>query len=317
MSAPGHYVSTTGENNSYILTVGTSLAAPQVAAAAGLLYSLNPNITASQVEYCLKQSAFNSYSISDNNNWAGQIGTGRLDAGAALALAESTVGGCQPRFTDITWERQNKSGAYVSLGNNYDAFTYLNASTNNNLQFSITGATASVEWEFYLNGILYTATGSSVNISLSSFGLVPNPSNTPGVPNTLNYTNWAPMYCVNTLEVYVKQGSGCCYSAYYKEDAYNEICIYIKPSGNDNKLVEFSQQEKIGVYPSPASSVINVVVNQSLLKNAAQYQIISVEGKTVKSGKLYNTSTSINIAALAKGFYLFRTERGSTKFIKQ
>jgi hypothetical protein len=323
LNAPGHYVSTTGHNNGYVLNVGTSLAAPQVAAAAGLLYSLNQNFTPTQVEYYLKQSAFNSYSIADNNNWAGKIGVGRLDAGAALNLAaNSSTGGCEPRFSNINWYRQNRSGSFVQLTNNYDAFTYLNAATNNSLQFSISNnPTANVEWEFYLNGRFYSTSGSNITINLNSFSLISNPSNTPNIPNTLNYTERAPLYCLNTLEVYVRQGSGCCYSAYYKEDASNPNCIVIK--GGVKNIVEAKaslpivEKSKLQIYPNPAKNIITVVADITKIEKPIDYQIIGIDGKVVKSGKLVNNSSSLNISKLPNGVYLFKSIIGNTKFIKE
>jgi subtilisin family serine protease len=309
--APGYWVICLGGLNDIKAEGGTSLASPQVAAAAALLYSLNPNFTPTQVEDFLKNSAHNIYSTYDNNTWAGLLGAGRLDAGAALNLAaNSTTGGCQPRFTDIIWQGQSiRSGAYSALANNYDAFTFLDRSSNNTLQFSLpTTPSATVEWEFYLNGNLITKSGTTVTLNLADY---------PG-GLSLNHNGRAPLSCVNTLEVYVRQGSGCCYSAYYKEDASNPACIYIKSNQLTTKLPSIDAMEsKIKIYPSPANSVIQVTVNENSLKVAPTYQIISVGGECVKTGSLTGSSTLINISTLSKGVYLFRTALGNVKFIKE
>jgi subtilisin family serine protease len=64
---------------------GTSFAAPEVAGAAALVWGANPGLTARQVAQVLKQSA-------SGNGWTPQLGWGRLDAAAAVRLAQSTRG---------------------------------------------------------------------------------------------------------------------------------------------------------------------------------------------------------------------------------
>lgn len=316
--APGYYVETLGRDNYTDYEGGTSLASPQVAAAAALLYSLNPNFTPAQIEAFLKTSAYDIYPIHDNNTWAGLLGAGRLDAGAALQLAANSA--CLPKFTDIIWEGQHiRTGFYGGLANNTDVFTYLNRTSNNNIQFSLPNIpSGNVEWEFYLNGIKYNILfgGQTATINLSNF-IDPSTGN----PVILNSTNRAPMYCVNTLEVYVRQGSGCCYSAYTKEDAYDPICEMIR-GGEQTKaplVSELITNEKTGlqVYPNPATNYINVVTNGLLEKANNNFQVFNVDGKVVKTGKLIGTNTQININDLAKGVYYIKTTIGNSKFIKQ
>ncbi len=59
---------------------GTSFAAPLVAGAAALVWGANPALPARQVAWILKQSA-------SSETWSPQLGWGRLDVGAAVALA--------------------------------------------------------------------------------------------------------------------------------------------------------------------------------------------------------------------------------------
>lgn len=87
--APGYYVECLGGNNGYVLDEGTSMAAPIVAAAAGLLYSVNPFFTTDDVEQLLKGNATDIYAVSDNYLWTGKLGAGRLNAGASMAAAAS------------------------------------------------------------------------------------------------------------------------------------------------------------------------------------------------------------------------------------
>src|SRR5215210_2197062 len=64
---------------------GTSFAAPQVAGVAALVWGVNPRLTVRQVAQVLKQSA-------DGATWNSRLGWGRLDAAAAVELAQVTRG---------------------------------------------------------------------------------------------------------------------------------------------------------------------------------------------------------------------------------
>lgn len=69
---------------------GTSMATPMVSGTVGLMASKMPWLTPYQIEYVLKKSSFNHYSISHNQKyagptrWKGRIGAGTLNAWAAL-----------------------------------------------------------------------------------------------------------------------------------------------------------------------------------------------------------------------------------------
>jgi Zn-dependent metalloprotease len=69
------------------LLTGTSMAAPHVAGVVGLLYSLKPGITPSQVEEVLRTSCKDLGSAGPDYYY----GWGRLDAGAAVAKVKSNV----------------------------------------------------------------------------------------------------------------------------------------------------------------------------------------------------------------------------------
>jgi subtilisin family serine protease len=64
---------------------GTSFAAPLVAGAAALVWAANPSLTAQQVAQTLKQTA------SGNGTWTPRLGSGVVDAAAAVALALRTA----------------------------------------------------------------------------------------------------------------------------------------------------------------------------------------------------------------------------------
>lgn len=70
---------------------GTSMATPMVAGLAGLMLSKSPNMTRSDVLYCLSSTAANIYTLGGNSGFApgSQLGAGRIDAFAAMTCAAS------------------------------------------------------------------------------------------------------------------------------------------------------------------------------------------------------------------------------------
>ena len=69
---------------------GTSFSSPEVAGAAALVWAANPKLTAQQVAWVLKHSA-------DGGAWNRELGWGRLDAAAAVELAQHTMGAAPRR----------------------------------------------------------------------------------------------------------------------------------------------------------------------------------------------------------------------------
>lgn len=92
ISAPGVYVLSTGWDDGYSYMSGTSMSAPFVSGAAGLILSLRPNMPRNQVEERIKQSA-------DDLGEAGrddQYGYGRINLAGALNGLSDDQGGRPP-----------------------------------------------------------------------------------------------------------------------------------------------------------------------------------------------------------------------------
>ena len=86
LSAPGYHVPITAAPGWYLTGSGTSYASPIVAGTVGLMIAANPCLTNAEIEYILKGS---STFIDDlNPAYAGLIGEGRLNAAAAVAMAQ-------------------------------------------------------------------------------------------------------------------------------------------------------------------------------------------------------------------------------------
>ncbi|HVK62012.1 MAG TPA: S8 family serine peptidase [Bdellovibrionales bacterium] len=85
--APGVDILTTDLGGGYTFASGTSLAAPLVAGAAALVYSVNPKFTPTQVESILSNSAQKALIAYDKNTY----GAGRLDVEAAVKRAKASI----------------------------------------------------------------------------------------------------------------------------------------------------------------------------------------------------------------------------------
>ena len=105
IAAPGDGVLSTYKDNSYREWQGTSFAAPYVAAAAGLVWSLRPDLTREEVVDILLQTAVD-VNAAEHPGVDPYLGYGRLDIGASLLKASEGV------RVDV----QLPAGNYFSVG---------------------------------------------------------------------------------------------------------------------------------------------------------------------------------------------------------
>lgn len=89
--APGEGIVSTGPNNTYFTSSGTSMATPLVAGLAGLMLSKCNFMTATDVINCIKNTSANIYTITGNSAWVtgSKLGQGRIEAFAAMNCAAS------------------------------------------------------------------------------------------------------------------------------------------------------------------------------------------------------------------------------------
>ena len=94
--APGDSILSTNNNNGYIESKGTSMAAAHVSGVAGLMFSINPSLTGQDVRDIIEQTARkvhpNLYDYSDTNgrpngSWCETMGYGLVDAHRAVLKA--------------------------------------------------------------------------------------------------------------------------------------------------------------------------------------------------------------------------------------
>ena len=97
--APGSNIYSTTLSNGYNYKSGTSFAAPHVAAVAGLILSVNPDLTREEVVDIIESTAqkiegyaYNTFSTRPNGVWNTEVGYGLVDAHAAVIAARGDNG---------------------------------------------------------------------------------------------------------------------------------------------------------------------------------------------------------------------------------
>ena len=78
---------------------------------------------------------------------------------------------------------------------------------------------------------------------------------------------------------------------------------------NVNELIAVNE---IKVFPNPSNEYISVNMP---ISDDLDYQIVSMEGKIIKSGTLSNTSTFIDISNLSNDIYFLKINNEVLKFV--
>ncbi|MDD3876925.1 MAG: PKD domain-containing protein [Bacteroidales bacterium] len=99
VAAPGTSIKSSIPTSSYAVFSGTSMASPLVAGLCGLMLSVNPSLTQTQVRTCLLNSVDNI--DAQNPSYIGQIGSGRINAYQALVCVNATVNALDAGISSI------------------------------------------------------------------------------------------------------------------------------------------------------------------------------------------------------------------------
>jgi PKD repeat protein len=131
ISAPGNNIYSTIVGNSYGNKSGTSMASPMVAGLVGLMKSLNPSMPNTDIINCLLTTAVNI--DAQNPSYIGQLGSGRIDAAAAMACVSSSLN--NPPVADFSANFTN-----ISAGGSVQ-FTDLSTYNPSSWSWTFTGGT--------------------------------------------------------------------------------------------------------------------------------------------------------------------------------
>ncbi len=94
ITAPAVNVYSCNSTGGYMLMTGTSMACPHVSGAAAMIVANSEGVlTATDLRQILMNSVWNIYATETNSAYAGKLGTGALDASAALVLTQQYLGG--------------------------------------------------------------------------------------------------------------------------------------------------------------------------------------------------------------------------------
>ncbi|WP_347373836.1 S8 family serine peptidase [Aequorivita sp. Q41] len=176
----------------YRLMTATSPATPIVSGLAGLILSINPNLSAPQIKQIIEMTADDIYHISYNQPYIGQLGTGRINAFRAVKTAQCMLNPTgdldlamqnsnidlfvEPDTeTEIFWEsddiwvRNQDDGNLIDVHQNpeYDAnnpnYVYVRVTNNScvtslgndNIKLYWAKANTSLSWPTHWDGSLY------------------------------------------------------------------------------------------------------------------------------------------------------------------
>jgi len=89
--APGYTVPVLYNDDTYGISSGTSIASPTVAGVAALMLAVNPNLTPNEVKSILLNTADDIYHIPENQQFLGQLGSGRVNAYRAVLNAQCAL----------------------------------------------------------------------------------------------------------------------------------------------------------------------------------------------------------------------------------
>jgi hypothetical protein len=170
LSAPGYYVPITAAPGWYYTGSGTSYASPIVSGTVGLMVAVNPCISNSDIESILKSSS--SFIDDINPLYSGLIGSGRLNAAAAVKMAKELSGisltansytSCTENSGEIHVEITGGNSPYTVEWSNGATATSLSGLSGGSYTISVSDALGcSIDSTFVVNVVTPTVFEGSV-----------------------------------------------------------------------------------------------------------------------------------------------------------
>jgi len=133
VSAPGSNIYSTFFNNTYASLYGTSMACPNAASCAALIWWMNPELTNVEVRERLLGTVDDIYGLGCNSDYDGLLGTGRINARKGLLnLRETTLGLSGVHVVDLDGDGHYLAGDTLRVG-----YTVSNSGINPSQELSV------------------------------------------------------------------------------------------------------------------------------------------------------------------------------------
>lgn len=180
ITAPGSSIRSTvaTSNTSYEYYDGTSMACPNVASLAGLIFSYNPSFGPAEVENCILTGADNINS--QNPGYVGLLGAGRMNAFNSLQCANPSgclvpggLGASQLTATSVTlsWNIMPNALSYNIRYRETGATTWVNSNGITANSLALSGLTPCTQYEYQVQSVCSSEQSSFS--SVRTFGTPP------------------------------------------------------------------------------------------------------------------------------------------------
>ena len=260
LSAPGYGVAVAPADGWYINSSGTSYAAPMVTGTVGLMLAVNPCLSTANIEMILKNSSVDINAL--NPLYAGKIGAGRLNAAAAVAMAQGFVneanfnatiqGLCVSSSATVTLNPSGAVAPYTVTWSNGMTGTQNSGLASGTYQLTLTDALGcTTDTTIFINAptaVQVNAVSSNVQCFGQANGAIDvtvmqgTPAYTYSWDNgatTEDLTNLAP----GTYRLVVVDGNGCSSITSYEITQPTEIVLstsVVDVTANNNGSIDLS-----------------------------------------------------------------------------
>ncbi|MDA8715383.1 S8 family peptidase [Flavobacteriales bacterium] len=329
LCAPGYDVPITAAPGWYLHASGTSYAAPLVTGTVGLMLSVNPCLTNLEIETFLKLSSVNV--DAQNPSYIGLIGTGRLDAAAAVLMAlnspsitypcgtiacdpsqSANAGACQTVFWGYTNDyAEVELNGFTSGGNGVTTSTWTDQygnimGTGNNISFLSDASTVSPGgFNTATYNLIHTDEfGCTVSddVQIITYNVkCPNPSGNPAAEKIL-VCGKKGRRCVpyNAVDNILANCSGCSLGP----------CKAI-PDCKSNSTTSTSydfETSTIKVYPNPSTGIVNIRTEDN--QNIDRIEVYNHLGQLIESQENSSFFT-VDLTNQKSGIFLIKSHFGN------
>jgi serine protease len=281
VAAPGSSIYSTIPGSAYAYKQGTSMASPMVAGLAALIKSVNTGMTAADIRNCILSTADNIDAA--NPSFIGQLGSGRIDAFAAVTCASATL--AYPPVADFSANLTTISaGASIN-------FTDLSIYNPTSWNWSFTGGTPATSTSQNPANITYNTPGTYA-VSLTATNANGNDVETKTAYITVNpqsgcdTLNWSNMPAeggswtltqyytgasvgadgwINGMNVYLDKEKAAYFDASANTQNYIVGCFIAfgeAYSANQNKVVPIKVYNQTGSNPGTVLGTYNLTMGE-------------------------------------------------------